>query len=250
MLICSKCNQKRKSDTVIATTSGRLICTLCINANTKTLSPNLSNLEGELYELSLRKRVRGDFFRTIEKKINQIETKIYLEKESIISKNVIAEILTSYPPDWSLRREVVLRKWNNQCSKCRRRKNLHIHHINHLATGGSNKLKNLIPLCYDCHAREHKRQKFYTGSSQSETVLNKRIKSIHEAILQGNKVSFGYKKGGEKDFTRRRVLPKSIVTERRKDGSSSVCVVGHCFLRNDKRQFALSKMRSLKILKS
>lgn len=66
----------------------------------------------------------------------------------------------SYPPDWDTRRQAVLARDGYRCTSCgwpdgvkRKRRELHIHHVESLARGGNNSLNNLTTLCHMCHRR-------------------------------------------------------------------------------------------------
>lgn len=66
-----------------------------------------------------------------------------------------------YPPDWKYRRNLVLERDGEACSKCgwpngvqRKVRELHIHHIERLSRGGNNALSNLISLCDICHKKQ------------------------------------------------------------------------------------------------
>ena len=65
-----------------------------------------------------------------------------------------------YPPDWHSRRQAVLIRDGHRCTSCgwpdgfqRKRRELHVHHVESLARGGSNSLENLTTLCHMCHRR-------------------------------------------------------------------------------------------------
>lgn len=64
-----------------------------------------------------------------------------------------------YPPDWDRRREAVWERQKYQCGRCGIYKGdaalNEVHHVVHLADGGSNALDNLVGLCGDCHALMH-----------------------------------------------------------------------------------------------
>ena len=67
-----------------------------------------------------------------------------------------------YPPaDWEWRRIAVRDRDGARCAVCGRpdrpHDSLHTHHRHAYGDGGSHKLNNLVLLCGDCHAEEHRR---------------------------------------------------------------------------------------------
>jgi hypothetical protein len=60
------------------------------------------------------------------------------------------------PPDWEERRKKVLDRDGYQCVICHARftegVSANVHHIKERSMGGSHEYKNLISLCYSCHA--------------------------------------------------------------------------------------------------
>lgn len=261
MPICSICQKHNETHNCLATLGSAIVCSFCLYNQTTLRTQKLHEYKTQLASAEQELRQSQGFFAMIfgngdlGRKIHNLRTNIHQEKLSIVLRNTLAETVVDYPPDWELRREVVIKIQNGKCSGCSIHDNnsLHVHHINHLSRGGSNRLENLTALCRSCHSREHGGQKFQASEMHDysgETALSKRTKSITEAIEQGKKVSFGYKKAGEIKYTRRRIKPTSLVTEKRKDGSSSVCVIGFCFTRNAERQFAINKMERLTVLKT
>ncbi|WP_114579221.1 HNH endonuclease [Saliphagus sp. LR7] len=69
-----------------------------------------------------------------------------------------------FPPDWEARRKRVYRRDDWTCQNCGRKsgphagnegEELHAHHIQEYANGGSNSLSNLETLCGPCHQNSH-----------------------------------------------------------------------------------------------
>jgi len=183
---------------------------------TEYTSPSLNKYKSQLVHILRERSNRGLFHKFFtggysdDEKIRKLKIDILKEKRAIVSRNHLAE-----------------------------------------SRGGTNHLDNLQPLCRKCHAKEHKNIDFNNPlvfNRNSESAVSKRTKSITSAIQNGRSITFGYKKGGENKFTQRSIRPTSIVGENRRDGSTSVCVVGHCFTRNAVRQFALNKMDRLTVL--
>lgn len=58
-------------------------------------------------------------------------------------------------------RKEVKKKYGNKCAHCNTSKYLQIHHKEYFSKGGQHTLDNLILLCADCHAEEHKGETAY-----------------------------------------------------------------------------------------
>lgn len=58
-------------------------------------------------------------------------------------------------------RAEVMSKYSRRCAHCSSRSNLQIHHREHFAKGGQHNINNLILLCANCHAEEHKEEHVY-----------------------------------------------------------------------------------------
>ena len=58
---------------------------------------------------------------------------------------------------WPRLRRRVLTRDRHQCQDCKRQGmgRVEVHHVKHLADGGSDDLDNLTTLCYDCHRARH-----------------------------------------------------------------------------------------------
>ena len=58
---------------------------------------------------------------------------------------------------WPRLRRRVLTRDRHTCQDCHRQglRRVEVHHIRHLADGGSDDLENLTTLCYDCHRKRH-----------------------------------------------------------------------------------------------
>ena len=46
------------------------------------------------------------------------------------------------------------------CVNCGSNKHIHYHHIVPLINGGTNNLRNIVPLCEDCHGLAHERASY------------------------------------------------------------------------------------------
>ena len=68
--------------------------------------------------------------------------------------------VATYPPDWEYRREAAKERDKYSCTKCgypagfkRRSLQLHVHHNQPVAKGGTHEIENLITLCHMCHRK-------------------------------------------------------------------------------------------------
>ena len=50
----------------------------------------------------------------------------------------------------------VLRRHDGRCARCRRVKRLQIHHRKYRSHGGTHRIENLEPVCWECHRIIHK----------------------------------------------------------------------------------------------
>lgn len=71
--------------------------------------------------------------------------------------------MNAYPPDWDMRRRIVLKRDNNKCTNCgwspdgnRKTRQLHVHHKVAISAGGTNSIDNLATLCHICHRKVDK----------------------------------------------------------------------------------------------
>jgi hypothetical protein len=153
-----------------------------------------------------------------------------------------------YPPDWDERRDRAKEKSDYECVTCGSTKWLHVHHKFSLQRGGSNLPENLEVLCSDCHGKEHNFD-FKSGGRRNIKSYGDKQKLIDEAIEKDKKISFLYRKFDEKRSHKRVIKPRGYkqVESRGKD-KFSLCVQGHCDLRQANRVFALRRMSKLRIM--
>lgn len=187
------------------------------------------------------------------KQINMLQNKINeLNKtySSIYHRlTSLYDLYLTYPPDWDTRKEQVIKRDGGSCSKCRRVRKLHLHHIKSLSSGGSNEISNLIILCEKCHSKQHGGKDFSDDFSISETAFSKRVSNIRYAIEHGERIRFEYKKPNETSYMIRAIKPFELVElAHQRDSGSTLCVSGYCELRKANRTFALKRMRGLKII--
>lgn len=66
-------------------------------------------------------------------------------------------------------KHIVFERDNGKCTECYSKEDLHYHHIKRYANGGEDTVENLILLCVNCHAEEHKdEQSYYMLKSMAE----------------------------------------------------------------------------------
>lgn len=53
----------------------------------------------------------------------------------------------------------VLEQYDGRCARCRRVERLEIHHRKYRSHGGTHRLENLEPVCWDCHHLIHTRER-------------------------------------------------------------------------------------------
>ena len=226
----------------------------------RVLESKLSRLEREL------RRRRGIGFKilSIFSKSNvelaDIEQAIPVVRDSIAYSNSeltaintrlasLYDYFMAYPPDWDERKKEVISRDGKNCKKCGSLRHLHLHHITLLSRGGSNKISNLILLCENCHSKEHGGRDFNGEFNNLETAFSKRVSNIRYAIEKGKHIEFSYKKPSEKGYKKRTIKPLALVNlAHRRDNGSTLCVLGFCELRKANRNFALKRMKGLKVI--
>lgn len=148
------------------------------------------------------------------------------------------------PPDWEARRKQFIEN-NPFCEECFSDINdntiLQVHHKIPIFKGGSHKSENLKVLCKSCHQLKHPQNDFESDSHNHVNHYNKKLKTLYDAVNKEQIVSFHYRKwNGEESF--RDIKPQGFRLE-----GKSLCVYGFCYLRQDKRTFAISRITKLKI---
>jgi len=162
-----------------------------------------------------------------------------LQNEKVIPDlEAIYDYWPTYPPDWDYRKAHEL-FYAEGCDACGERGFIHVHHIKPISKGGSHKHDNLIALCEDCHSLEHGGKEFKYKAYGISTKLNNKIDAIRTAIYDKKNISFHYKKADGEE-SNRRISPETLFF-----AGGTVCVSGHCYLRNDKRHFAVKRMTKL-----
>jgi hypothetical protein len=147
-----------------------------------------------------------------------------------------------YPPDWSERQKAA-RDAVGGCEECSADRHLHVHHRRRIGRGGNHRPENLVVLCSRCHGRMHGKdftdREFRHSSRPGAYGL--RIELLRSAIADGRPVRFDYRKFTGATSTR------TLTPERFKQVGQSLCVEGWCHLRNDRRSFAVQRMRGVRL---
>ncbi|MCG1009238.1 HNH endonuclease [Salinicoccus sp. ID82-1] len=76
-------------------------------------------------------------------------------------------------------KKAVKKRYKNQCAACKSKNNLHFHHIVRFADGGEHSVDNLILLCHECHAEEHKGER---GGSLLKGGLSTHINDTRDSV--------------------------------------------------------------------
>ena len=161
----------------------------------------------------------------------------------------VYDFYLTYPPDWETRKAIVIARDGEGCINCSNTRNLHLHHRRHLSKGGTNEVCNLELLCSNCHSTEHRGRDFTGSFSHNETAFSKRVSDIRYAINQKKQIEFLYKKKNQTSYKKRRIAPIELNNVAHEfDNGQTLCIRGYCELRKEKRNFALKRMKNLKVL--
>jgi len=211
---------------------------------------------------SILNKIISVFYYDKENSPENIEYKLnLLSQESTKVQNLRKKVYDYWPhhpiPDWEERREKVISKAKEKCQECKTEWEpyFHVHHIKFLGRGGSNKISNLMALCERCHEKKHGGRSFnYDKTYSKPPAYPKRIKTIKKAIKLKKNLAFNYYKVKQKKWMKRKVKPNQLTKEIWIDGKTkfildNLYLVGHCYLRDDKRTFRLDRMKGLKISK-
>ena len=268
MTICAFCGSKVADGTHLS--DGGMIHDLCLSTREDEVSTitdtvfelreKLNRLESELQRRESLSFKLVSIFKSPDVESSVIKNSIPVVKNQIstTAKNLelaysglasIYNYFLSYPPDWEQRRRAVIDRDGESCHSCKRRKNLHLHHTIPLSRGGSNKISNLELLCKRCHSKKHGGRSFSGEFDHSETAFSRRVANFRYAIGNGRRVEFSYKKPAQKSYQKRTIRPLELVNiPHRSGGGKTLCISGHCELRNANRRFALKRMKALRVL--
>lgn len=267
---CLLCNNFARGDLIITLSSGEIIHQACLDLQVDKIQKTvnkINNLHSKLNEAkyklkkstSLKSRIlvgvlkNKDYSKEIKTSIRSINKEI--ENSQILLDNFerkltnIYDYWLDYPPDWDDRRTKVKKRDGESCSRCfSTSKELHVHHKVPLSRGGTNKIENLVLLCKDCHSEEHGRD-LSLEFRNNGTAFSRRVNDIRKAIEQGKRVVFLYKKPDETSYTKRTISPEDLVEiDHTHDNNKTLCVYGFCELRQANRNFAIKRMKGLKII--
>ncbi|MBN1919133.1 MAG: WYL domain-containing protein [Verrucomicrobia bacterium] len=151
----------------------------------------------------------------------------------------------TYPPDWDSRAAAAGERDGYTCQDCgdflgfgRTR---HTHHNTPISQGGNHRLGDLVTLCEECHSKQHSDRPFSQLTAEHVGAFGRRLPLLRQAMNENRLVSFSYTK-----FDGARSV-RSLRPEGMKRVGRSLCVFGHCYLRNAERVFAIKRMRGVKI---
>lgn len=258
-------------------TDGRVLHTACIDA----IGDEISNLEAQLRQVWGARRdfesqveqlksesqsfmgAISNFFgaRNFEKELAKLlstdpRDQLAEQGQSLeLKANKLAGTLESfydywpdYPPDWEERRDKMLAAFQYGCRECGTDEELQVHHKFSLQRGGNNKPENLEVLCIECHGHHHGVDFKKTGTSRSIKEYGDKETLIRKAIESGTKLTFLYRKWDEKKSNTRTIRPMGFKQVSARGGTKiSLCVHGHCDLREEARVFALKRMSKLRL---
>lgn len=156
----------------------------------------------------------------------------------------------TYPPDWEVRRERILKRDNYACKKCGESEELlHIHHKKPIDQGGLHTSSNLICLCWHCHEKAHGRpidvnKTKDRDGKERESSFSKKMRLLKQAMQEHKTVHFHYLDtyGVESD---RDFMPQ--IWANPKEHHGVICVRGYCYLRNADRTFIVHRISRLTI---
>lgn len=117
------------------------------------------------------------FFDTESQETNQEKKKVKPKVKARIKNQVNSK--TSENESWSYLREIILDKYNYQCSICGQYGEIDVHHKIPIKEGGTNEIENLITLCRNCHENLH-HFKFSNDSISFSDEYGQQIKKSNE----------------------------------------------------------------------
>lgn len=214
----------------------------------------LSEANTLLYKLKILFGGKVISIDTTSERIRSLTTKNELAETELLPIINLLRSLYDYwpetPPDWEERKNLVRNKSGNCCEMCLSSGNVekHVHHKVPVSKGGSHCIGNLQYLCVKCHSKAHHGRNVATTNKviteKNRPVFSDRLELIKYAIEHKLIIHFQYMKyEGEK--SKRSIRPSGL-----KQKGQSLCVEGHCYLRNANRIFAIRRMEGVKIVDS
>jgi hypothetical protein len=264
-MTCPVCNSPAYSGASLS--NGKVVHADCLQKLTATISDadrtlsseraRLSDLRGQLarqetYILKLARLFgRGADPENLRSRVESAgaslraaESAFHIAKANAAS---VYDMMLDYPPDWSIRSAAVKTR-DRVCTNCGSSRILQAHHVVPLSKGGTNKLTNLKLLCEQCHQRIHGGREFIGKDSDKALAIADRVQLLQRAIAAGHNVEFMYRKPTDASHKKRRVTPRALIEfDHEQNDRQTLCLNGYCHLRHAERNFALKRMRDLKI---
>jgi len=152
----------------------------------------------------------------------------------------------TYPPDWNVRREYIVRKAGFKCEDCGESEDiLDVHHLQPLAKGGNHARENLIALCRSCHAEYHKNHELGRpdASGKRKSAFDMRVELLKRAIEQKADIRLDYINQAKERSRGRLISPKSFRTSH-----GYLMLKAHCHIDHIIKSFNIRRMSKLRIL--
>jgi hypothetical protein len=98
-------------------------------------------------------------------------------------------------------------------------------------------------------ARHYKPRLFHTDVGQQDQAFASEIKQIIFAIDNGKKITFFYNGSKQSSYQKRIIKPIELNRVAHQYGRNyTLCIKGHCEMRNAIRNFALKRMKGLEVI--
>jgi hypothetical protein len=211
-----------------------------------TLNSSLEKASSTIYKL--RGWIFGkqmdvpDILSKMEKRNTEIIELQKLSEQISNNLQMLYDYWPTYPPDWEMRRHKI-KEERQFCEECgNHRGPLHVHHIIPISKGGNHKPENLKLLCEDSHREKHGGRDFtYSNDGNEPSGYSRRLSLLRDAITKGQTVHFSYTRYDGVQSVRS-IIPQDI-----RPIEDTVCVSGYCYLRKEKRTFAVKRMKNVRI---
>ncbi len=270
MARCVLCRKAVDDDSDIHLLAGQAVHYPCL----ASLERELRRAEERLYEVRARqKRLQGKcrlwswlapFSRVLEGRYRLWRERLGLvagetaAREEALSVlrcrlGAVYDLYPVRPPDWEAREAALRAAKAERCSRCGAGGYLYLNHVVPLSRGGDNRMANLELLCVGCYQKERAARRypddfFDEDLHHFDLDLAKEVGLIHFALVHGRRLEFWYKKPSQTKYRRRTIRPMEFtVFPHRMGGGRTFCILGYCELRRAERNFALKRMRSLRV---